>query len=119
MTQTDNEADFKRILEELKGYKENDCQFSKGHILGSMCTAPHPIAKKAYNMFLEANLGDPRLFTGSKKIEQEEVSPLEKKGLRVAGILSLAYIVLIGIASIHGYNSFTLLATYLLGYFIK
>ena len=70
MTQTDNEADFKRILEELKGYKENDCQFSKGHILGSMCTAPHPIAKKAYNMFLEANLGDPRLFTGSKKIEQ-------------------------------------------------
>ena len=70
MTQTDIEADFKRILEELQAYKQKDCSFIKGHILGSMCTAPHQIAKKAYDMFLDSNLGDPRLFSGSKKIEQ-------------------------------------------------
>jgi len=74
MTQGHNEQDSGRILEELKAYKEMDCSFSKGQILGSMCTDPHPIAKKAYNMFLDANLGDPRLFAGSKKIQEKYLS---------------------------------------------
>lgn len=57
--------------------------------------------------FVSEKIIEPRLgeYKGNKKIEQEEVSPLEKKGLRVAGILSLAYIVLIGIA-VYPKNSF-------------
>ena len=59
----------KKILIELQKFKIKDFQFLNGHILGSMCTQPHPIAKKAYMDFLEANLGDPELFLGSKEIE--------------------------------------------------
>ena len=41
-----------------------------------MCTKPHPIAKKAYQMFFESNLGDHGLFPGSKQLEQEVVGEL-------------------------------------------
>jgi tyrosine decarboxylase/aspartate 1-decarboxylase len=57
------------ILQELQDYKNIDFSFSNGHILGSMCAQPHPIAKEAYIEFLETNLGDPELFPGTKKIE--------------------------------------------------
>ncbi len=46
------------ILKKLKKYHEKDFSFSKGQILGSMCTQPISIAKKAYTMFLETNIGD-------------------------------------------------------------
>jgi len=58
-----------RILQELNGYREKDFTFASGHILGSMCTQPHPIAKEAYVKFLETNTGDPELFPGTKEIE--------------------------------------------------
>ena len=67
-----------KILEKLRKYHEKDFSFSKGQILGSMCTQPLPIAKKAYNMFLETNLGDPKLFPGSKEIEEKYLSFLKK-----------------------------------------
>jgi tyrosine decarboxylase/aspartate 1-decarboxylase len=57
------------ILQELNEYREKDFTFASGHILGSMCTQPHPIAKEAYIKFLEANTGDPELFPGTKEIE--------------------------------------------------
>ncbi|RLF30923.1 MAG: tyrosine decarboxylase MfnA [Thermoplasmata archaeon] len=57
------------VLDELKRYREMDFTFASGRILGSMCTEPLPIAKKAYRYFLETNLGDPDLFPGSKKVE--------------------------------------------------
>ncbi len=57
------------ILRELSTIQKKDFTFSNGHILGSMCTAPHPIAKKAYLKFLETNLGDPELFPGTKELE--------------------------------------------------
>ena len=63
-----------KILSEFEKYKKMDFSFSKGDILGSMCTEPFPIAKKAYISFLESNLGDPELFPGSKKIEEEYIS---------------------------------------------
>lgn len=63
-----------KILDELEKYKKMDFSFSKGNILGSMCTQPLPIAKKAYMSFLESNLGDPELSPGSKKIESKYVS---------------------------------------------
>ncbi len=59
------------ILKELDSFKKRDYSFSNGHILGSMCTQPHPIAKEAYIKFLETNLGDPELFPGAKEIESK------------------------------------------------
>jgi tyrosine decarboxylase/aspartate 1-decarboxylase len=69
-----NKNKFSKILNQLKNYKNEDFTFSSGRILGSMCTQPHPIAKKAYLEFLETNLGDPELFPGTKKIELEYIS---------------------------------------------
>lgn len=66
------------ILDELQNYRNKDFTFSSGHILGSMCTQPHPIAKKAYMNFLETNLGDPELFPGTKEIETKLISFLSR-----------------------------------------
>ncbi len=65
------EDDTKRnnILTELDFFQQRDFSFSSGHILGSMCTQPHPIAREAYLKFLETNLGDPELCPGTKEIE--------------------------------------------------
>jgi tyrosine decarboxylase/aspartate 1-decarboxylase len=69
---------YNKIIKDLKKYKSQDFTFSSGRILGSMCTQPHPIAKKAYMKFLETNLGDPQLFPGSKKIETKYLSFISK-----------------------------------------
>jgi tyrosine decarboxylase / aspartate 1-decarboxylase len=63
-----------KILEELDKFGERDFTFASGRIIGSMCTQPHPIAKKAYMKFLETNLGDPELFPGTKEIESKLIS---------------------------------------------
>ena len=59
------------ILKTLDRFQEKDFSFSSGHILGSMCTKPHPIAREAYLKFLETNLGDPEMFPGTMKMESE------------------------------------------------
>jgi tyrosine decarboxylase/aspartate 1-decarboxylase len=56
--------------------RKKDEDTSYDHILSSMCTIPHPIAVKAHNLFMETNLGDPGLFTGTADIEQLLVSRL-------------------------------------------
>ena len=61
----------KDIIKELNSFKKRDYSFSDGHILGSMCSAPHPIAREVYIKFLETNLGDPELFPGIKQIESK------------------------------------------------
>ena len=66
------------ILRELQNYRNEDFNFSSGHILGSMCTQPHPIAREAYIKFLETNLGDPELFPGTKEIETKLISFISK-----------------------------------------
>ena len=66
------------IFKELKKYKNKDFTFSSGHILGSMCTQPHPIAKKVYMKFLETNLGDPELFPGTREIESKFIQFISK-----------------------------------------
>jgi len=63
-----------KIIQELQNYRNKDFTFSSGHILGSMCTQPHAIAKEAYMKFLETNLGDPELFPGTKEIEKKLIS---------------------------------------------
>ena len=83
----------KKILNELDKHRKKDYTFSGGHIIGSMCTQPHTIAKKAYMKFLETNLGDPKLFPGTVEIESKYIqflskllnSPRDHKGLIVSG----------------------------------
>jgi len=65
---------YYKILEELDRYRKKDFTFSSGHILGSMCTQPHAIAKMGYIKFLESNLGDPELFPGTKEIESKLIT---------------------------------------------
>ena len=82
-----------KIFKELDKYKERDFTFASGHVLGSMCTEPHPIAKEAYIKFLETNLGDPDLFPGTKEIESRYIrfisgllhAPKKAKGQIVSG----------------------------------
>jgi len=66
----------KTVLAELKKIHNLDQQYADGRILCSMCTTPHPLAKKAYQMFFESNLGDSGLFPGSLQIENEVVHEL-------------------------------------------
>jgi tyrosine decarboxylase/aspartate 1-decarboxylase len=66
----------KTVLAELKKIHNLDQHYADGRILCSMCTKPHPIAKKAYQMFFESNLGDSGLFPGSLQIEKEVVHEL-------------------------------------------
>ena len=61
------------IIKKLEKYKKEDFSFSNGEILGSMCTQPHSIAKKALMGFFNTNLGDPKLFPGTKKIEEKYI----------------------------------------------
>ena len=65
----DDQKKRANILKELLTLQQRDFFFSSGHILGSMCTLPHPIAREAYMRFLETNLGDPELCPGTKEIE--------------------------------------------------
>ena len=81
------------ILKELDKYKSTDFDFASGHILGSMCCQPHPLAREAYINFLETNLGDPELFSGTKKLESHLIkfflsflyAPPTAEGLIVSG----------------------------------
>jgi tyrosine decarboxylase/aspartate 1-decarboxylase len=74
MPKINKDKKYQKILKNLEEYKKQDFTFSSGHILGSMCTQPLPIAFDAYMKFLDTNLGDPELFTGTKKIEQKYLS---------------------------------------------
>ena len=67
-----------KILKEFQNYRNKDFTFSSGHILGSMCTQPHPIGKETYMKFLETNLGDPELCPGTKEIEAKLINFISK-----------------------------------------
>jgi tyrosine decarboxylase / aspartate 1-decarboxylase len=66
----------KTVLDELKRAMQEDQQYDDGRILCSMCTKPNALAKKAHEMFLNSNLGDPGLFPGSAKLEKETIDIL-------------------------------------------
>ncbi|MCL4429732.1 MAG: tyrosine decarboxylase MfnA, partial [Chloroflexi bacterium] len=63
-------------MAELKQIRALDKRYDDGKILCSMCTKPHPLAVKAYQMFFESNLGDSGLFPGSAQLEREAVNQL-------------------------------------------
>ncbi|HID71543.1 MAG TPA: tyrosine decarboxylase MfnA [Thermoplasmata archaeon] len=62
------------LLKELEEFLKMDTSFSEGKILNSMCTEPHPIAKKAHALFINANLGNPGLYKGTAEMERRVVS---------------------------------------------
>jgi len=62
------------VLRLLKDYLREDLTYSSGRILGSMCTSPHPFAKRIFIKTIEKNLGDAGLFLGTMKLEQEAIS---------------------------------------------
>jgi tyrosine decarboxylase/aspartate 1-decarboxylase len=64
------------ILQELKNVKQKDTMFD--NILGSMCTIPHEIARKAYEMFIGTNLGDYKIFEGTKWLETKAIDWVAK-----------------------------------------
>jgi tyrosine decarboxylase/aspartate 1-decarboxylase len=66
----------KHVFEELKKIRALDNHYVSGRILCSMCTKPHPLSEKAYQMFFESNLGDSGLFPGSTQLEREVVDQL-------------------------------------------
>jgi tyrosine decarboxylase / aspartate 1-decarboxylase len=68
----------KDVLAKLKQAHEKDLKYADGKILCSMCTNPHPAAKAAHELFLDANLGDPGLFPGSVQLEKEAVAALSE-----------------------------------------
>jgi tyrosine decarboxylase / aspartate 1-decarboxylase len=74
MAKQDLDEREKSIFKNLSDFQKKDFSFQSGRILGSMCSHPHPIAKKAFVQFLETNIGDPGLFPGTKEIEQEFIS---------------------------------------------
>ncbi len=63
-------------MEALMRARKEDATYSQ--ILGSMCTVPHDMAKKAYEMFIETNLGDYELFKGTKKLEEKAIEWVAK-----------------------------------------
>ena len=66
----------KTVIAELKRIRQQDKRYDDGKVLCSMCTEPHPIAKKAYQIYLNSNLGDPGLFPGSVQLEKEVINQL-------------------------------------------
>jgi len=64
------------VMAFLQKAKEKDAKFER--ILGSMCTFPHEISIKAYEMFIETNLGDYELFKGTKEIEKKALEWVAK-----------------------------------------
>jgi tyrosine decarboxylase/aspartate 1-decarboxylase len=61
-----SEREVKAELEEA--YNE-DWHFSQGRILYSMCNESPPLSVDAHMQFIEANLGDPNLYPGTKALE--------------------------------------------------
>ncbi|MHB8586602.1 MAG: tyrosine decarboxylase MfnA [Thermoplasmatota archaeon] len=64
------------VRAELRRLRARDVRFASGRILGSMCTTPHPIAREAYDLFLETNLGDPWLNEGAKEVEDRALAEI-------------------------------------------
>jgi len=66
----------KRLLKELESRLVEDLTYDSGRIVGSMCTSPHPLARKVYGRYIDTNLGDSGLFPAATEIEKETVRML-------------------------------------------
>src|SRR5574341_2514954 len=61
----------KEVLDLLNSARQKDTLYEK--VLSAMCTRPHPIAIKAHMQFIESNLGDFGLFSGTKELEEKVI----------------------------------------------
>ena len=73
--------DARSVLSRLRKLRARDATYASGRILGSMGTAPHPVAREAHELFQCANLGDPGHVPGSAEVESQYARIL----LRLAG----------------------------------
>jgi tyrosine decarboxylase/aspartate 1-decarboxylase len=65
-----------KLLGELQSRLRRDYTYNSGRIIGSMCTSPHPFARRVFARFLDKNLGDSGLFPAVVEIERETVRML-------------------------------------------
>jgi tyrosine decarboxylase/aspartate 1-decarboxylase len=61
------------LLKELESRLQGDITYGSGRIVGSMCTEPHPLARKVCARYPEKNLGDGGLFPATAEIEKEAI----------------------------------------------
>ncbi|MBD3186437.1 tyrosine decarboxylase MfnA [Candidatus Bathyarchaeota archaeon] len=61
------------VIQALRDLLDKDEQYQSGRILGSMCTYPNEFAQRLASMFPEKNLGDPGLFPGTARLEDEAI----------------------------------------------
>ncbi len=59
------------LLPLLNSVKVMDTKYER--VLSSMCTYPHEVALKAHMQFIESNMGDPGLFSGTCDLEKKVV----------------------------------------------
>ncbi|MCP1662936.1 MAG: tyrosine decarboxylase MfnA [Methanocalculus sp. MSAO_Arc1] len=57
------------VFSYLSSVRDEDEPYDR--ILSSMCTRPHKVAIAAHMQFIETNLGDPGLFPGTMRLEDE------------------------------------------------
>ena len=76
MRLTPSGLSYQEVLAELTACYNQDQHFQDGRIMGSMCTSPDALAREAYMLFLEANLGNPGLCPGTADLEQRVVDML-------------------------------------------
>ena len=50
-----------------------DLTFTSGHILGSMCSQPHPLSSAVFQQQLAKNIGDPGLHPDLAEMEEETI----------------------------------------------
>lgn len=63
-------------ISRLKKRLSSDHNFKGNTIIGSMCSEPHPLAKRTYKRFLSTNVGDPGLFPKLVELEKEFIGQL-------------------------------------------
>lgn len=55
------------VLSAIHAYRERDVAWSR--VLNSICTRPHPFAVEAFHGAIDTNLGDARIFRGTRELE--------------------------------------------------
>ena len=70
------EKDYNLVLSELLNYRSYDVPWN--HVLNSICSKPLDIAITAFQLAIDTNLGDPRIFKGTYKLEKEVIAWLSQ-----------------------------------------
>ncbi|MDG6220084.1 MAG: tyrosine decarboxylase MfnA [Candidatus Thermoplasmatota archaeon] len=67
-----------QVLRELEEAMGADHYFSSGRVLSPMMSTPHPLVPRAYEMFVESNLGNPGLYPGTQELEAKVLDWLNR-----------------------------------------